>query len=36
MHNMMAFEQGRDDGTLRYQDRLCVPTIDGLSEGGTC
>jgi len=36
MLKMMAFEQGGDDGTLRYQDKLCVPTTDGLSEGGRC
>ncbi|XP_019248426.1 PREDICTED: uncharacterized protein LOC109227684 [Nicotiana attenuata] len=28
----MAFSLGMDDGTLRYQGRLCVPNIDGLRE----
>nr|XP_009774959.1 PREDICTED: uncharacterized protein LOC104224929 [Nicotiana sylvestris]XP_016436220.1 PREDICTED: uncharacterized protein LOC107762374 [Nicotiana tabacum] len=28
----MAFEQGGDDGTLRYRGRLCVPDVDGLRE----
>ncbi|XP_070054519.1 uncharacterized protein [Nicotiana tomentosiformis] len=28
----MAFYLGMDDGTLRYQERLCVPNIDGLWE----
>ncbi|XP_070042482.1 uncharacterized protein [Nicotiana tomentosiformis] len=31
-HKTTAFEQGRDDGTLRYRGRLCVPDIDGLRE----
>ncbi|XP_070010164.1 uncharacterized protein [Nicotiana sylvestris] len=28
----MAFALGMDDGTLRYQGRLCVPNMDGLRE----
>nr|XP_009769407.1 PREDICTED: uncharacterized protein LOC104220269 [Nicotiana sylvestris] len=28
----MAFEQGGDDGTLRYRGRLCVPYVDRLKE----
>nr|XP_009764991.1 PREDICTED: uncharacterized protein LOC104216596 [Nicotiana sylvestris] len=28
----MAFSIGMDDGTLRYQRRLCVPNMDGLRE----
>nr|XP_009615156.1 uncharacterized protein LOC104107932 [Nicotiana tomentosiformis] len=31
-HKTMAFEQGGDDGTLRYKGRLCVPDVDGLRE----
>ncbi|XP_070029986.1 uncharacterized protein [Nicotiana sylvestris] len=31
-HKTMAFEQGGDDGTLRYRGRLCVPDVDGLRE----
>ncbi|XP_019224223.1 PREDICTED: uncharacterized protein LOC109205913 [Nicotiana attenuata] len=31
-HKTMAFEQGGDDGTLRYRGRLCVPNVDGLRE----
>nr|XP_033514901.1 uncharacterized protein LOC117279457 [Nicotiana tomentosiformis] len=27
-----TFEQGGDDGTLRYRGRLCVPDLDGLKE----
>ncbi|XP_070045393.1 uncharacterized protein [Nicotiana tomentosiformis] len=28
----MAFSLSIDDGTLRYQGRLCVPNVDGLRE----
>ncbi|XP_070050022.1 uncharacterized protein [Nicotiana tomentosiformis] len=28
----MALTLGMDDGTLRYQGRLCVPNVDGLRE----
>ncbi|XP_070046470.1 uncharacterized protein [Nicotiana tomentosiformis] len=28
----MSFSLGMDDGTLRYQGRLCVPNVDGLRE----
>ncbi|XP_070036864.1 uncharacterized protein [Nicotiana tomentosiformis] len=31
-HKTMAFTLGMDDGTLRYQGRLCVPNVDGLHE----
>ncbi|XP_070002577.1 uncharacterized protein [Nicotiana sylvestris] len=31
-HNTTTFCFGMNDGTLRYQDRLCVPDIDGLWE----
>ncbi|XP_070031964.1 uncharacterized protein [Nicotiana tomentosiformis] len=31
-HKTTTFEQGGDDGTLRYRGRLCVPDIDGLRE----
>ena len=31
-HKTTAFEQGGDDGTLRYRGRLCVPDIDGLRD----
>ncbi|XP_060170518.1 uncharacterized protein LOC132601455 [Lycium barbarum] len=31
-HKTTAFEQGEDDGTLRYRGRLCVPDIDGLRD----
>ncbi|XP_070047526.1 uncharacterized protein [Nicotiana tomentosiformis] len=31
-HKTMDFEQGGDDGTLRYRGRLCVPDTDGLKE----
>ncbi|XP_070015575.1 uncharacterized protein [Nicotiana sylvestris] len=31
-HKTMAFEQGGDDGTLRYRGRLCVPDVNGLRE----
>nr|XP_009790588.1 PREDICTED: uncharacterized protein LOC104238028 [Nicotiana sylvestris] len=31
-HKTMDFEQGGDDGTLRYRGRLCVPDVDGLKE----
>ncbi|XP_070005494.1 uncharacterized protein [Nicotiana sylvestris] len=31
-HKTTAFCFGMNDGTLRYQDRLCVPDIDGLRE----
>ncbi|XP_070057052.1 uncharacterized protein [Nicotiana tomentosiformis] len=31
-HNTMAFTLGVDDGTLRYQGRLCVPNMDDLRE----
>ncbi|XP_070036137.1 uncharacterized protein [Nicotiana tomentosiformis] len=31
-HKTMAFSLGVDDGTLRYQGRLCVPNVDGLWE----
>ncbi|XP_070046669.1 uncharacterized protein [Nicotiana tomentosiformis] len=27
-----SFSLGMDDGTLRYQGRLCVPNVDGLRE----
>ncbi|XP_070056477.1 uncharacterized protein [Nicotiana tomentosiformis] len=27
-----TFALGLDDGTLRYQGRLCVPNVDGLQE----
>ncbi|XP_070003056.1 uncharacterized protein [Nicotiana sylvestris] len=29
-HKTTVFSLGMDDGTLRYQDRLCVPDIDDL------
>ncbi|XP_070017785.1 uncharacterized protein [Nicotiana sylvestris] len=29
-HKTTTFSFGMDDGTLRYQGRLCVPNIDGL------
>ncbi|XP_070002475.1 uncharacterized protein [Nicotiana sylvestris] len=31
-HKTTTFSFGMNDGTLRYQDRLCVPNIDGLRE----
>ncbi|XP_060170798.1 uncharacterized protein LOC132601749, partial [Lycium barbarum] len=31
-HKTTAFEEGGDDGTLRYRGRLCVPDVDGLRE----
>ena len=33
VHNqrVLAFEQG-GDGVLNYQDRLCVPKVDGLQD----
>ncbi|XP_070006050.1 uncharacterized protein [Nicotiana sylvestris] len=31
-HKTTAFSVGMNDSTLRYQDRLCVPGIDGLWE----
>ncbi|XP_070049750.1 uncharacterized protein [Nicotiana tomentosiformis] len=31
-HKIMAFSLGMDDGTLRYQGRLCVPNVDVLRE----
>ncbi|XP_070054298.1 uncharacterized protein [Nicotiana tomentosiformis] len=31
-HKTMDFTLGTDDGTLRYQGRLCVPNVDGLRE----
>ncbi|XP_070025185.1 uncharacterized protein [Nicotiana sylvestris] len=31
-HKTAAFSLGMDDGTLWYQDRLCVPDIDSLRE----
>ncbi|XP_070039379.1 uncharacterized protein [Nicotiana tomentosiformis] len=31
-HKTMAFSLGMDDGTLRYQGRLCVPNVGGLCE----
>ncbi|XP_070054415.1 uncharacterized protein [Nicotiana tomentosiformis] len=31
-HKTMAFFIGMDDGTLRYQWRICVPNVDGLQE----
>ncbi|XP_070022120.1 uncharacterized protein [Nicotiana sylvestris] len=31
-HKTTAFSIGMNDGTLRYQDRLCIPDIDGLRE----
>ncbi|XP_070040080.1 uncharacterized protein [Nicotiana tomentosiformis] len=32
IHKTMDFALGMDDGTLRYQGRLCVPNVDGLWE----
>nr|XP_009786568.1 PREDICTED: uncharacterized protein LOC104234665 [Nicotiana sylvestris] len=32
IHKTTAFSLGIDDGTLRYQGRLCVPNEDGLQE----
>ncbi|XP_070036945.1 uncharacterized protein [Nicotiana tomentosiformis] len=31
-HKTMAISLGMDDGTLRYQGRLCVPNMNGLRE----
>ncbi|XP_075099351.1 uncharacterized protein LOC142176166 [Nicotiana tabacum] len=31
-HKTTTFEQGGDDGTLRYRGRLCIPDVDGLRE----
>ncbi|XP_070022988.1 uncharacterized protein [Nicotiana sylvestris] len=31
-HKTTTFSVGMNDGTLRYQDCLCVPDIDGLRE----
>ncbi|XP_070004323.1 uncharacterized protein [Nicotiana sylvestris] len=31
-HKTTTFSLGMNDGTLRYQNRLCVPDIDGLRE----
>jgi len=31
-HKTMAFTLGMDDGTLRYQGRLCVPNVDDLRK----
>ncbi|XP_070041047.1 uncharacterized protein [Nicotiana tomentosiformis] len=31
-HKAMEFSLGMDDGTLRYQGRLCAPNVDGLRE----
>ncbi|XP_070039422.1 uncharacterized protein [Nicotiana tomentosiformis] len=31
-HKTTTFEQGREDSTLRYRGRLCVPDVDGLRE----
>ncbi|XP_070032422.1 uncharacterized protein [Nicotiana tomentosiformis] len=31
-HNTMALSLSMNDGTLRYQGRLCVPNVDGLRE----
>ncbi|XP_019241368.1 PREDICTED: uncharacterized protein LOC109221344 [Nicotiana attenuata] len=31
-HKTTTFSLGMDDGTLRYQGRLCAPNIDGLRE----
>ncbi|XP_070057385.1 uncharacterized protein [Nicotiana tomentosiformis] len=31
-HKTMAFSLGMGDGTLRYQGRLCVPSVDDLLE----
>ncbi|XP_070044958.1 uncharacterized protein [Nicotiana tomentosiformis] len=31
-HKTMGFSIGMDDGTLRYQGRLCVTNVDGLRE----
>ncbi|XP_070032440.1 uncharacterized protein [Nicotiana tomentosiformis] len=31
-HKTMAFALGMDDGTLRYQGKLCVSNVDGLRE----
>ncbi|XP_070034374.1 uncharacterized protein [Nicotiana tomentosiformis] len=31
-HKTTTFEQGGDDGTLRYRGKLCIPDIDGLRE----
>ncbi|XP_070003101.1 uncharacterized protein [Nicotiana sylvestris] len=29
-HKTTTFSIGRDDGPLRYQERLCIPNVDGL------
>ncbi|XP_070057110.1 uncharacterized protein [Nicotiana tomentosiformis] len=31
-HKTTTLSLGMDDGTLRYQGRLCVPNVDGLWE----
>ncbi|XP_070023267.1 uncharacterized protein [Nicotiana sylvestris] len=31
-HKTTTFSFGMNDGTLRYQDRLCIPNIDSLQE----
>ncbi|XP_070036742.1 uncharacterized protein [Nicotiana tomentosiformis] len=31
-HKTMAISLGIDDGTVRYQGRLCVPNVDGPRE----
>ncbi|XP_070039397.1 uncharacterized protein [Nicotiana tomentosiformis] len=31
-HKTVAFSLGMDDGTRRYQGRLCVPNVDGFWE----
>jgi len=31
-HKTMTFSLGMNDGTLRFQGRLCVPNADGLRE----
>lgn len=35
-YETMTFEQGEDDDTLKYQDELCFPDIDGLRKRGSC
>ncbi|XP_070054439.1 uncharacterized protein [Nicotiana tomentosiformis] len=31
-HKTMAFSLGMVDGTLKYQEHLCIPNVDGLRE----